>query len=127
MSGQNWRTPVNSEDYFTHQKKSADIETRRPTARRASDLVGPGINALALRLVNFSDVLATYNGYYSTAPGAIDAPNDTDAFVGYVVSDAEYGGFQSFVSMATGTEYRRLFRRYSGDAETMTWTVWSSL
>lgn len=36
--GSNWRTEVDAEDYFGHQKKKLDIADRRPLIRRGSGL-----------------------------------------------------------------------------------------
>lgn len=125
MSDQNWRTDTNAVDYFGHQKKQLELADRRPVIRRASDLVGPGIGAGAVRLDNYNDILATFNGYYSSAPGALNAPNETDAFIGQVISDAEFGGRQVFTSMETGTEYSRPFNRSPVDPEAIGWGGWS--
>lgn len=122
---QNWRTEVNAVDYFGHQKKATTLADRRPVIRRASDLVGPGINANAVRISNFNDPLATYNGYFSAAPGASAAPNSTDTFVGTVTSDSDFGGVQDFTSMETGDRYVRRFVRSPLDASAIEWKPWS--
>ena len=125
MSEQNWRTEVTAEDYFLHAKKDAQIESRRPVIRTASDLVGPGIGATAVRITDFNDLLATFNGYYSVAAGALGAPTDDEGFIGSVVSDAELGGAQTFTGLITGTEYRRTFTRSPTDPEALGWSDWS--
>lgn len=120
-----WRFGTDGYDYFKGQKKSADIEGRRPSIRQASDLVGPGIGAAATRITDFNNLLATFNGYYSALPGAIAAPNATEAFVGYVVSDAELGGFQVFTGLVSGNQYTRTFQRSPTDPETIGWGTWT--
>jgi hypothetical protein len=128
MSGnQNWRTEIDAQDYFGHQQKKLQIADRRPVIRKASDLVGPGIGALAVRVTNFNDLLATYNGYYSAAVGALSAPNDTDTFVGATVSDAELGGIQTFTSLTTGVIYQRVFTRNPADASAVYWGDWQTV
>lgn len=123
MSEQNWRTEVKAEDYFAHAKKAAQITERRPVPR-TSDLVGPGIGATAVRITDYNDLLATFNGFFSSAPGAAGAPNATEAFVGNVFSDAELGGVQTFTGLTSGTEYRRSFTRSPIDPETIGWGEW---
>ncbi len=125
MSNENWRTDVDSGDYFLHQQKKLAIENRRPVVRRAFDLVGPGIGAQAVRLDDYNNLLATFNGYYSSAPGATNAPNSTEAFVGQVVSDASLGGRQVFTGLTSGIEYRRTFTRSPTSRETIGWGAWS--
>lgn len=120
-----WKIQTNTSDYLSQQKRRGDIEVRRPTIRQASDLVGPGIGAAAIRITDFNNLLATFNGYYSAAAGALSAPNDSEAFVGQVVSDAELGGRQIFTGLTSGVEYSRTFTRSPTDPETLGWGVWS--
>lgn len=125
MSDENWRTPVTGEDYLLHERKRVDLEQRRPTIRTASDLVGPGIGAGAVRITDYDDLLATFNGYYSSLAGADSAPNETEQFVGYVISDAELGGRQVFTGLVSGNTYTRVFTRSPTDPETIGWGSWS--
>lgn len=124
MSDRNWRNEVNAQDYFGHQKKQLQFADRRPVIRKASDLVGPGVGASATRITDFSDTLATFDGYFSAAPGTSNAPNSTDAFVGFVSSDSEFGGTQIFTAPATGTTYQRSFTRAVLDPSTLYWSDW---
>lgn len=127
MSDQNWRTGVDAQDYFTHRQKQANVADRRPVIRRASSLVGPGIGAYAVRLANLNDVLASFNGYYSAAQWTPGAPIDSQAFVGYVLSDADLGGVQVFTSLYDGAVYQRVFTRSPSDPSTIDWTqAWTA-
>lgn len=125
MSKENWRIPVTGADYLLHQKKTLEVADRRPVIRQASDLVGPGISGNAVRITDFDDLLATFNGYYSAAAGANGAPDDSEPFVGYVISDAELGGRQVFTGLVSGNEYSRTFTRSPTDPETLGWSNWS--
>lgn len=128
MSGnQNWRTEIGAQDYFGHQQKKLQIADRRPVIRRASDLVGPGIGATAVRITNFNDLLATFDGFFSADANAASAPNDTDAFVGFTSSDSELGGLQQFTSLATGVVYQRVFTRNPADSSAVYWGAWVPL
>lgn len=122
---QDWRIGVNAEDYFGRQKKTLALENRRPVIRQASDLVGPGIGANAVRITDYSDTLATFNGYYSSAPGALHAPNEEEAFIGYVISDAALGGKQVFTGMDSGIEFSRTFSRSPEDPTALGWGTWT--
>lgn len=121
---QDWRTEVTAPDYFGNQKKQQNIDNRRPVVRTAADLVGPGIGSSAVRITDYNDLLATFNGYYSSAAGALSAPNVTDAFVGHVVMDDQLGGRQVFTSMATGAQYTRLFVRNPSDVSSISFQAW---
>lgn len=130
MSDENWRTETRAEDYFLHRQKKLDLADRRPVIRTASDLVGPGIGAFATRLDDFNNLLATFNGFYSAAADATNAPDaalptTAEPFVGFVVSDAELGGLQVFTGLDTGTEYRRTFLRSPIDPESINWGLWA--
>lgn len=124
---QNWRTPTDAEDYFGQQQKQMNVNNRRPVIRKASDLVGPGIGATAVRITNFNDLLAQYNGFFSAAAGADFAPTADQNYIGQTISDAELGGVQIFYGMETGTRYRRVFTRNPADYSTIVWGNWISV
>jgi hypothetical protein len=114
-------------DYTQERQKKLDVADRRPGLSRASDLVGPGIAALAVRITDFNDLLATYNGYFSAAVGAPGAPNNTHAFIGFTVSDAELGGLQNFTSLTSGAIFQRTFSRNPLDAQVLYWSNWKTV
>lgn len=124
---QGWRTETGAEDYFRNQKKTLSVADRRPVIRKASDLVGPGINSTAVRLDDFDDLLATYNGFYSAESSATNAPTSDENFVGFIVSDSDFGGFQAFTGLSTGFQYRREFLRAPEDPEFLVWGAWYSV
>lgn len=133
MGQQNWRTEIDAGDYFGHQKKQLEVADRRPVIRKPSDLVGPGIGANAVRVTDFNNLLATYNGFFSSSRslnGPViegsgpDAGYDINPYVGTVSSDAELGGVQTFTNIDTEVTYRRVFRRNPADAATLYWGDW---
>lgn len=133
---QNWRLTgeagTDAGDYFGHQKKQVALEQRRPVVKSASDLgLGPGISASAVRITDYNDILATFNGYYSSAPGALAAPDahkpldQRESFIGQTLSDAELGGRQVFTGLTSGVEYVRTFTRSPSDPLSLGWGAWS--
>lgn len=127
MSNQSWRTDVDAGDYFLHQQKQLQVADRRPVVRKASDLgLGPGVAGNTVRLTDFNDLLATFNGFYSAVSGADNAPTSAEAFIGQVISDAEIGGRQVFTGVGTGIEYSRTFMRSPVDPEALAWSPWIS-
>lgn len=128
---QNWRIETDAYDYFSHRKKAADLADRRPVIRKAADLVGPGIDANAVRITDFNDQLARYNGYFSAKPDAINGPTSAATievgWVGLVSSDAALGGVQVFTDLATGARYQRVFRRSEFDPTYVLWGDWTLL
>lgn len=123
---ENTRIGTNAEDYFLDRQKKLDFADRRPVLRRPSDLVGPGIAPQAVRVTDWSDLLATFNGFFSSAPNAKDAPNSAHSFVGYVSSDAELGGVQSLTSLNSGAIFQRVFTRNTSDASILYWGPWKT-
>lgn len=125
-----WTIPVTLEDTLRQGRKRASMEQRRPVARRLSDLAGPGFGPVASRISDFNDPVATYNGYFSTAPLAENRPmpgsllDAESTYIMHVIADAEYGGVQTVTRMRDGLSWRRIFRRNPGDPETITWTAW---
>lgn len=125
MSGEkNWREDTTAETYFGHQQKQVSLADRRPVIRTSSDLVGPGISASAVRITDYNDLLATFNGYYSSEAGAANAPTAVEPFVGMIISDSTMGGRQEFTGLTSGIEYTRTFTRSPVDAEALGWTRW---
>lgn len=124
---QNWRIETNALDYFGHQQKQVSLNDRRPVIRKASDLVGPGVGAQAVRITNYNDLLATYNGFFSSEAGAAEAPTPDEPYVGFVSGDAELGGVQMFTNLETEVRYQRVFRRNPADAATIYWGSWTVL
>jgi len=125
MTQQNWRTETNATDYLTNQKKQLVVADRRPVIRRASDLVGPGIASGAIRITDFADPLALFNGFFSALHTALDRPPVEQSYVGYVSSDLELGGVQMFFGLSDGLCYTRVFNRGMFDPDDITWSAWT--
>lgn len=121
---QDWRMGTNAEDFLRGNQKRLALDERRPVIRKASDLVGPGIDAAAVSITDYNDVLATFNGYYSSVPGALYAPNTADSFIGFVIMDDTLGGVQTFTSLVSGNEYRRTFLRNPSDEDSLSFGLW---
>lgn len=121
------RIEVDGGDYFGHQKKKLQFADRRPVIRRPSDLVGPGIAANSVRITDFNDLLATFNGYFGADEGAANAPTSTQAYVGTTTSDSLIGGAQVFYGMEDQASYRRVFTRSPLDPSAIFWGDWESV
>lgn len=137
VDAQNWRTEVDAVDYLGHQKKATNLSDRRPAIRKPSDMpaMGPAIAAAALSVSNWNDVIATYDGYYSSARAAngprpeisgVDLGYDIHEYVGYVVTDSAMGGVQVLTDLDTGSEYLRTFLRAPSDPSSVTWSPWGA-
>lgn len=127
MSSEDWRIGTDAKTYFLHEQKANRIERRRPTVRTAGDLVGPGIDASATTVTNWNDVLATFDGYFSSAAGAASAPTPGEPYVGHTVSDADLGGYQTLTGVTSGSIWVRTFNRNAADPETVGFTPWTPM
>lgn len=124
MSERNGRPTTDASVYFGSQKKQLTVADRRPVIRRASDLVGPGISVYAIPVTDFNNLLATFNGFYSSDGTALNSPVNGEQFIGTVASDETMGGVQTLTSLTTESVWQRVFRRAPGDAETISWGTW---
>jgi hypothetical protein len=78
-----------------------------------------------VRLTDFNDILATYDGFFSAEDTALNSPVvGAGGFVGTVSGDAELGGVQIFTALDTEATYLRVFRRNPSDAATIYWGTW---
>lgn len=121
---ESWRVPIDAGDYFGHRQKKLDLADRRPVPRKAADIVGPGIDSGAVRVTNWNDLLALFNGYYSSLRGALNAPTTTEDFIGYTSMDEVLGGVQTLTSLTNDSRYSRTFYRNPADPESITFGAW---
>lgn len=126
MSGvEDYRPEEDAFDYLRNQRKKSELADRRPVIRKASDLVGPGIAPAATRVSNWNDMLALYNGFYSSPVGVYNAPNTTEQFVGVVTQDGEFGGTQTLTGLTSGTVFTRRFTRSPFASDVVHWQPWT--
>lgn len=76
------------------------------------------------RLVDFSGERAARSGDYYAAPGAANAPNGTEAFIGRTTNDSLTGGWQEFVGLTSRTRYSRSFTRDPIYLDNIVWRDW---
>lgn len=128
-----WRIETDAEDYFQNQKKTLSVADRRPVIRKASDLVGPGIDAQAVGITDMNAEIATFNGFFSInalISAAIPNPVATQhvpepgQFVVVVTSDDEMGGSQTATSLSTGEVWTRVFLRHPASPSTILYQSW---
>lgn len=126
MSNEDWPIPTDAAAYLSQRKRRGEIEQRDPGYEPFKQEIGPGIRSSAISVDDWSDLLATYNGYYSSRPGALNAPNAVQAFVGETIMDAQLGGVQTLKPLVPGgtLSYRRAFNRSPGDVSSILWGPW---
>lgn len=98
MTGETRKPIIDAEEFFRQQEARLAWEERRPQVTRAADLLGPGLGPRAIEITDFDSELASFNGFYYAAPGALNSPNDTKWWMGYTISPRTegVGGIQVF-------------------------------
>lgn len=94
MSESDWTIPVDSKGYFREQKKTLDMEQRRPRVTKASDLLGPALGPFAIEIDNLDGDLGAFNGMWVAAPGTLESPDEDLWFAGYTIASEINGGYQ---------------------------------
>lgn len=105
MSDQNWVVPTDALEFFSQQNRRIGQEERRPSVRKASDLLGPGIAPYAVPLTDFNSDMAAFNGLFIAEPStpyANNGPDNTKWWVGQTVADQFNGGWQMFSTFQPG-------------------------
>lgn len=118
MSGsQNWLIPTTAEEFFSHQNRRIGQEERRPSVRKASDILGPGIAPFATPVDDMDGDTAAFNGFWILEPGAGNTPDITKWWVGQTIADQFNGGTQMLSTFrpddAVGGQHLLMMRSFS--------------
>ena len=84
----------NADIYLRDLEKGITRQQRRPNITKASDLMGPGLGPRAVQINNWRGEETMFNGFYYSAPGAIDAPDTTSWWMGETICQLEGYGIQ---------------------------------
>src|SRR5262245_15823756 len=114
MGGSNsWRTTTNGEDWVREIEKRILHEERRPFVTSASDLLGPGFTGpYATDIPDWNGDGAAFDGFFTSQPGALNAPDATSTWQGITIADDAGTGIQRVWALdgsAPPTEYVRTF------------------
>lgn len=102
-------------------------EQRRPLIRNASDLLGPGFGPQAVQTFDWSSDEAAFNGFFWSAPGAINAPDATSYWAGVCLATSDGSGVQR-VTMHEGGVWPAvtMVRRYTTPSTNRLYSQWST-
>lgn len=90
----NHRVVDSAEAWMRQQEKKLMHQERRPNITKASDLMGPSLGPHAVEIVNWRGDESNFNGFVYSRPGAIDAPDDVNWWLGQVITQIEGFGIQ---------------------------------
>lgn len=110
MSAQSWRPQVTGDDWMRDQERRLLHEERRPKINKASDLVGPGIGAYAVKLLDWNSEVARFNGWWFCEPDTPNAPEPGVQFVGMTIAVIE-GHFEQVAISHDDAPHRIYVRR----------------
>lgn len=136
MSDQNWVIPTNALEFFSQQDRRIGQEERRPSIRKASDLLGPGIAPYAVPLTDFNSDMAAFNGFFIAEPSTPDlngGPDNTKWWVGQTIADQFNGGWQMFSTFqaADAVDGRHMLKVRSfalaPDSNTRFYSAWQDI
>lgn len=119
---------TNAQDWMKDQQRRVSHQESRPQIRSAADLLGPGIAATAIQLVDWSSDETAFNGFFWSGPGAINGPDPTRSYIGTVVVTADGAGIMT-VRQFKAAELQPLpqwVREFSGVVGARIFGPWAS-
>lgn len=81
-------------DWMRQQEKRVAHEARRPSVKRASDLLGPGLGPFAVEVSDWNAPETEFNGFFYSRPGSLHTPDDTLWWMGQTIAQIEGYGMQ---------------------------------
>lgn len=130
MGGQQaGRTNIGTSDLIRDIEKRVLSEERRPQIRTASDLMGPGIGPQAIEVRDWNEEATSFNGLFFSTPGALNSPDVTRYWMGFVLATEGGDGFMLVYeyrgdpASPPAARYHRTFTGGTGDG-TRTFGVW---
>jgi hypothetical protein len=121
----NQRIVIGAEDWMRQQEKRTLREQRRPQVHKASDLLGPGFAPQAVAIDDWNDDATLFNGFFYTAPGALNTPDDTKWWIGQTIAMPGGFGIQTVWDMrgtsSPPTNRSRRFTSFTGERVFSTW------
>jgi len=134
MGGQNsWRQAQTFTDLQRNTEKRVLSQERRPQIRTAADLLGPGIAAYAVEILDWNGDETAFNGFFFSGPGAINSPDPLNSKWYMGQTEATPDGF----GLQWATEFRdivgnvwpprQFIRRFfdPGSAGTRSFSAWA--
>lgn len=129
MNEHNWRIEQGFEDHLRGQTKRVDFEQRKPTVRKASDLLGPllGPSSSVFEDSLNGDIAAGFNGMFIVPPGTPNSPDIAKWFVAEVINSA-LGGVQVLRTFKPGdAPHQSYMRGWELTAGTRAYSDWQDI
>lgn len=91
-------------------------EERRPQIRTAADIMGPSLGPFAIRIDDWNQDEAAFNGIVYTEPGALHSPDGDAYWMGTTMGTVDGFGIQhvwEYRSTNVGDPIRQFVRRFA--------------
>lgn len=98
----NWPEPLDGLSWMRQQERRQQHMERMPTVRSAADLLGPGLAAQAVRIMDWNEDATLFNGFFYSAPGAINSPDGALWWMGESLGTPDGYGYQRVVNFRNG-------------------------
>lgn len=95
MTTTNYPIPTTAQDYISRLEKNALREARRPQPLSTAEILGPGVSARAVQIMDWNSEEATFNGNFWSAPGALNSPDAAVRWIGTVSAQDDFNGVQT--------------------------------
>ena len=126
MGGQNnWAVDIDANDWMRSLEKRVLHEERRPSIRSAQDLLGPGFAPYAVQTSDWNGDAAARQGFWWSAPGALNSPDGTKTWMGETIVNADGSGIQEIQvqSMSSPPLHKvRTFQTVGGIRQYSAWS-----
>jgi hypothetical protein len=124
----NWPQVTDGEGWLRNMEKTMIRQERRSQVTEASDLMGPGLGPFAVQVLDWNAEETFFNGFFYSAPGAINSPNGLLWWMGQVIATPDGHGIQQVWNFRDGSlPMAKYIRNFTSPTEGLrifsAWTV----
>lgn len=118
--------PQGARDYFRALERRIMRLERRGTPQTVQSVLGPGLTAQAVRIMDWSSRDATFNGFYYSGVGSINSPDSELTWTGQVIAKDDGTGVQQVWNTdgPTTLSWMRTYMPDSLDPSMILFTEW---
>lgn len=121
----NWAIDIDANDYLRSMEKRVLHEERRPQVRSASDLLGPGFAPYAVQTNDWNAEATARQGFWWSAPGALNSPDGTKTWIGIVQASADGSGNQELHEQINGSPPAHKIRTFWMAGGVRNYSAWA--
>lgn len=92
--GQAWPVTGGAESALRHIDKRLGAQERRRNPASPGSVLGPGMAARSIQILDWNSEVTTFNGFYWSIPGALHAPDPEIPWTGQTIAKDDGSGMQ---------------------------------